>query len=324
MALSPNQKEVMVFFALLFLVSGMFLGFQQYQFLKVKQDYTGHLSALEQDLRTLRQQWSSDIVAVNKGLADQKAVLDQKIESVTTTNQGVIEQLTAVKTESEQSLLDLTSQLQNVESKNTEQLQDIVSRIGASQQDFSLVIENALPSVVSINTVRGKGSGIIISEDGYVVTNYHVVEETAHLSATTSNRQEHALRIVGVDPATDVAVLQFDDHSRQRKIEVRESGDVRAGERVFAIGNPLGLDFSVTEGIVSSSRRVGGGGITYIQSDISINPGNSGGPLIDSQGRMIGMNTLKVAGVDGLGFSLPSSMVISVAGRLIKEDKRTG
>jgi len=321
MGLSANQKEVFLFVALLFLISSGLFGIQRVQLAQLEGKYTANIVALEGDIKTLQQQLDADVQAANRNILDQRKILEQQISQLTKTDENVLQQLGTVQVSSQQEIMDISSQLQDIEMHNSLKLREIESKLGQEQQDFSFIVEQTLPSVVSINTVRGKGSGIIIHDDGYVVTNYHVVEETAHLSATTSDRQEHDVSIVGYDEATDIALLKFNDNSKHKAIAVRDSTTVKAGEKAFVFGNPLGLDFSVTEGLVSSAKRIGQGGIPYIQTDARINPGNSGGPLVDVQGNMIGMNTLKVTGVEGLGFALPSNLVMNIADRMMKEEK---
>ena len=169
----------------------------------------------------------------------------------------------------------------------------------------------------------GLGSGTIINPDGYVVTNRHVVTMQDGSTAKTvfvklSDRREFRAKVLGVDANTDIAVLKIDARDLPFA-RFADSDKARVGDMVFAIGNPLGVGMTVTSGIVSALGR-SGMGLTFedfIQTDAAINPGNSGGPLIDFEGRILGMNTaIRTSGGGGnigIGFSIPSNLMISVA-----------
>lgn len=171
---------------------------------------------------------------------------------------------------------------------------------------------------------EGYGSGIIISEDGYIVTNNHVVEDADELVVIFKGDKEVNATLVGRDPFSDVAVIKIDDPD----IVVAKIGDsdqVRQGEMAIAIGNPLGHDLAgtVTVGVVSAvdrDIRFGQHDFTMIQTDAAINQGNSGGALVNSQGEIIGMNTLKTR-AEGLGFAIPSNIFIPIAQQLIQDGR---
>ncbi|MEK6871762.1 MAG: trypsin-like peptidase domain-containing protein [Nanoarchaeota archaeon] len=175
--------------------------------------------------------------------------------------------------------------------------------------DFSSVIENVLDSVVSVMTDAGQGTGFIISEDGYVVTNAHVLAGARVAHAITASREKKAMQLIGYDTELDVALLKIEGDYTPIKFETADN--VRIGEKVIAIGNPLGLAFSVSEGIVSAKSRVGTNNLpAYIQTDAALNPGNSGGPLINADGKVIGINNFKVSGGENIGFALQSDYII--------------
>ena len=208
------------------------------------------------------------------------------------------------------------------------------------------VAEKSLPSVVGItvtyqvssifggkSTGEATGSGIIVSEDGYIVTNNHVISsESSSFYAITeatgikvnlyNDKENYEATVVGTDAYTDLAVLKI-EKSGLTPATLANSTDVKVGEFVMAVGNPLGMDYSVTSGIVSAvNREIVSEGTTFtaIQTDAAINSGNSGGALVNSNGEVIGINTMKFAGdgVEGIGFAIPISSATSVIEQLIE------
>jgi putative serine protease PepD len=200
--------------------------------------------------------------------------------------------------------------------------------VTAVQKQFTDVVARVSPMVVQIQTAQGLGSGIVYDADGDVVTNAHVTSGATSFVVTLANGVRHAAKLVGADPGNDLAVIHIIG-AMPDPASFGDSSKVRAGDISFAIGNPLGLRSSVTQGIVSSvNRNVSeGNGVTLsqaIQTSAEINPGNSGGALVDLSGRVIGIPTL--AGLDpefggaqapGIGFAIPSSTVQRVANQLI-------
>ncbi len=175
---------------------------------------------------------------------------------------------------------------------------------------------------------RSLGSGVIVSKDGLVLTNNHVVENATEIMVTLSNKQEFEAEIVGTDPKSDVAVIRLKgDLTDLDPIPFGNSGELRLGAIVLAIGNPFGLDHTVTMGIVSAKGRANVGITDYedfIQTDAAINPGNSGGALINLKGELVGINTAiisKSGGYQGIGFAIPSNMAKAVMQSLVKHGK---
>jgi putative serine protease PepD len=204
--------------------------------------------------------------------------------------------------------------------------------VAAIQQQFVDVVARVSPTVVQIQTTQGLGSGIVYDTEGDVVTNAHVTGGAKSFVVTLANGQRHTAKLVGADMANDLAVIHVTGATPQ-PASFGDSSAVRAGDIALAIGNPLGLRSSVTQGIVSSvSRDVSeGNGVTLsqvIQTSAEINPGNSGGALVDVSGRVIGIPTLAAldpefggAQADGIGFAIPSSMVQRVANQLIDRER---
>jgi len=181
-------------------------------------------------------------------------------------------------------------------------------------------------------TQRALGSGFVIDKAGHIVTNYHVVRGANTIQVSFSNNERFKARLVGVDPSTDVAVLKVDVKSRALKaLPLGDSDSVRVGDEVIAIGNPFGLDRSVTAGIVSAvQRRIEAPNrlsISHvIQTDAALNHGNSGGPLLNAQGEVIGVNAqIETGGVSdgnvGIGFAIPINTVKDVVAGLIRHGK---
>ncbi len=175
--------------------------------------------------------------------------------------------------------------------------------------------------------VSGMGTGFFISADGYILTNNHVVQNAIKVKITDINKKEYVAKKIGTDPKSDLALLKVEgnDHTF---IQLGDSDKVEVGEWVLAIGNPLGQDLSVTSGIVSAKgREISGLEVDYqnfIQTDAAINQGNSGGPLIDMEGKAIGINSVILStsgGNIGIGFSIPSNMAIKVIADLKKEGR---
>jgi S1-C subfamily serine protease len=171
----------------------------------------------------------------------------------------------------------------------------------------------------------GAGSGIIIAPDGYVLTNDHVVARAEAVEAALTDGRTLAADLVGRDPATDLAVLRL-RASGLAAADLGDSGSLRVGQLVIAIGNPLGLQASVTAGVVSAVRRTlpGAGGRLIedvIQTDAALNPGNSGGALVDSRGRVVGVNTAVVAGAQGICFAVPADTARWVVPELLRHGR---
>jgi serine protease Do len=170
-----------------------------------------------------------------------------------------------------------------------------------------------------------QGSGFIVSKDGYILTNNHVVEDADKIMVTLMDGRELQAKLVGTDPSTEVAVIKIDANDLHA-LELADSDTIEVGEWVIAIGNPFGLSHTVTVGIVSAKGRNGLGLSTYedfIQTDAAINPGNSGGPLIDLDGKVVGINTAIVgaSGNIGIGLAIPINMAKSIYDQLVQKGK---
>ncbi len=170
---------------------------------------------------------------------------------------------------------------------------------------------------------RSLGSGFIISKEGYIITNNHVVENADKVTVRLNNEHEFDAEIIGRDPKTDVALLKIKAHEKLFAAPLGDSDKLKVGEWVMAIGNPFGLAHTVTTGIVSAKGRVIGAGPydNFIQTDASINPGNSGGPLFNIRGEVVGINAAIISGGTGIGFAVPINMAKEVVEQLKEHGK---
>lgn len=217
---------------------------------------------------------------------------------------------------------------------------------GSAPQSFAPVIDKVAPAVVSVyaegaptppvlvmpdvpflqpqlvppTRQMSSGSGFFISADGYVLTNHHVVEGAERIEVVLHNERRLRARLIGSDPATDLAVLKVTG-GRFNYVDLKHAGSPKVGDWVIAIGNPFGLGATATAGIVSAyGRDLGSAFVDYVQIDAAINRGNSGGPSFDAEGRLVGVNTAILSpsgGNIGIGFAIPAETARSVADRLI-------
>ena len=193
-----------------------------------------------------------------------------------------------------------------------------------------VVIKHSFNDSIFSEQEAGSGSGIIISSDGYIVTNSHVIEGASAIYVVLNNGENYSARVVGMDTKTDIAVIKI-DAKNLAKAELGKSSDLKVGELAVAIGNPLGLEFqgSVTAGVISAldrSMEVDGRKYTLVQTDAAINPGNSGGPLVNKYGYVIGINTVKISSsaTEGMGFAIPIDIALPIIEELIEKGYVSG
>lgn len=185
---------------------------------------------------------------------------------------------------------------------------------------------NVIPSQPRARVERGSGSGFIINSSGQILTNSHVVDGADSVTVTLKDGRTFKGKVLGEDAVTDVAVIQI-DANKLPTLALGKSDTLQPGEAVIAIGNPLGLNNTVTSGIISATDRsssdIGASDkrVDYLQTDAAINPGNSGGPLLNARGEVIGMNTAIIQGAQGLGFAIPINTVQKIAEELITKGR---
>ncbi len=203
----------------------------------------------------------------------------------------------------------LSENLKSVNSQVGSLNKDLTQLKTSVSADFSAIIDKSIKSVVTIRTDISQASGFFIANNGYIITNAHVMEGATAASIITYDGKAYDVYRIGGDEDMDLILLKIDETS-YAPLELANSDEVKIGEKVIAIGNPLGLQFSVSEGIVSAIHRQGENGLNaYIQTDAALNPGNSGGPLINNQGKVVGINNFKVGGGESLGFALESNYI---------------
>ena len=206
----------------------------------------------------------------------------------------------------------------------------------SNEDAYVEAILKASPSVINISSKKNNGtrlfnvgsknavvgSGIIISNDGYIITNLHVIEGTRIVEVEMDSGQVYPASLIGFDQRSDLAVIKINPEVNLTPIEVSNSASVQVGDQVIAIGNAFGLGKTFTSGIISATGRdYGNPYLELIQTDAAINPGNSGGALINHKGNLIGMNTKifsKTGSYAGIGFALPANKMIEVASEIIQ------
>jgi Do/DeqQ family serine protease len=192
---------------------------------------------------------------------------------------------------------------------------------------FRRFFGSQLPDQPPTRIEEGTGSGFIIDSSGVVVTNAHVVDGATEVSVVLKDGRSYTGEVVGQDSLTDVAVIRIQPDEALPVVSLGNSETLRPGEWAIAIGNPLGLDNTVTAGIISATGRssaevqVPDKRVSFIQTDAAINPGNSGGPLLNEQGDVVGMNTAIIQGAQGLGFAIPINLVMDIANELVANGK---
>lgn len=260
-----------------------------------------------QNLNQLRQDTDLDMADLNINLSLKINLVENNVDDL--------------RKQNEQDVTTLNDLIESIEKQSSIQLQELkqeVSSIQVKSQDFSSIIDNVLESVVSVGTDKGQGSGAIFDSDGYIVTNYHVVNGANIIRVLTYDGQVYDAQFIGYEDVIDVAVLKIEGDFR--RLRFGDSDDVKVGEKVIALGNPAGLSFTVTEGIISAVHRSGPNNLNiYTQTDVPINPGNSGGPLVSTDSRIVGINNFKIGGFEGLGFAIESNTVRDVADDIITQ-----
>jgi S1-C subfamily serine protease len=202
-----------------------------------------------------------------------------------------------------------------------------------SDNRFVSATSNAIESVVSVYSFSGSrafsesniGSGVIFSEDGYIVTNTHIINRNKIIRVKLHSGEEFDANLIGSDANADIAILKINTNKMLKPINISNSDDIKIGDKVLAIGNPYGIGISVSGGIISATGRdYGNPYLELIQTDAAINPGNSGGALINENGNLIGINTKifsRTGAYQGLGFAIPSNNIVQIASEIIQYGK---
>ncbi|HLD04929.1 MAG TPA: trypsin-like peptidase domain-containing protein [Candidatus Nanoarchaeia archaeon] len=241
------------------------------------------------------------VESVQDSLIQQTKSLQSQLEKQGIQFQNTIQ---VFKAESEEKI----STLKDTVDKSTAELQQKLADIKLESADFSEIIQDVVKSVVSVQSAGDSGSGVVLDDNGYIITNNHVVGSGITAKVIDYNGKAYTANVIRRDVERDLLILKL-DNSGLPKLTMGDSTLVRVGEKVLAVGNPAGLKFSVSEGIVSAiNRKIDNSGVSFIQTDTPINPGSSGGPLLNKKGEVIGINAKKYQGYEGLGFVIPINM----------------
>ena len=305
--IKKSTKNALIIALSVLLLAGALVFYFNYEIKLVKQDYGAKNRELAASLKDVQHSLESKLGIVSSNLSSRIGLVDENLQNFKTQNDKEISTLS--------SLIDQIEQQSNIK---LNELKGELKDIKIKSADFSAIVDDVLPSVVSVKTDIGQGSGAIIDSKGYVVTNLHVINGASIIRVTTYSGKTYNIEgIVGYDESADIAVLKI-EAAGLKALSFSDSSTLKVGEKVIAAGNPAGLAFTVTEGIVSAFRTAQNN-IIYIQTDVPINPGNSGGPLINAKGEIIGINNFKVSGFEGLGFAISSNNAKSVTSKLISD-----
>lgn len=241
--------------------------------------------------------------------------LEHRMDNLDASLTTVDTKIKKVQATSELGISTLSGQLSLAKEEQDRKLGELEEKIvrNVRSGDLSNMINRAIKSVVSVNTDVGLGSGVFVRPSGIIVTNAHVVKGAKEGAVRTIDGEVHTVSIVGTNPVKDIAVLRITGDYPYLDF----ASSARVGEKVVGMGNPGGLSFTVTEGIVSAIDRIQNG-INYVQTDVPINPGNSGGPLVNAQGDIVGINTLKIKGFEGVGFAISAQEVQNAVDNILR------
>ena len=309
--LSKEAKKVSIFFSIIIILLIVGFSFSIYKISEdMKLDYTTKMLTMNknliENLNQVKESLEEDLFSIKTNLSLELSLVENNLQNFREKNKKDIGTLN-----------DLIEQIEEQSDIKLQELKEEVSDIKVQSEDFSSIVEDVLQSVVSIGTERGMGSGAIIDEDGFIVTNFHVIQGANMIRVLTYNDDVYSADLIGYEPNVDIAVLKIGAVNLQ-ELKFDDSDDTKVGEKVIALGSPAGLSFTVTEGIVSAVHREGPNNMQiYVQSDVPINPGNSGGPLVNTGGKIIGINNYKIGGFEGLGFAIESNTAKELADDII-------
>lgn len=321
--MKQEHKQHYIYAIVFLLVVSTLLFVNYYTSTKLKQNFDAQNAILQQQqiaatndyntrLSKLNDLFTKNIADLNEEVDNQNILFNNMVSGLKKDNQEKLQAvLELVKKTEQDSKLKLDELKSNLEGQ--------ISNVQVKSSDFSAIIDKVLPSVVSVLTDKGQGSGAFIKEDGYIITNDHVISAAKTIKVLTHDNYLYTAKLIGREPTSDVAVLKINSNNYSR-LRFEDYANVKQGEKVIALGNPGGYSFTVTEGIVSATNRKASNGMLYTQTDVPINPGNSGGPLVNSAGRIIGINNYKIAGFEGIGFALNPDTADQVSSEIIEQN----
>ena len=239
----------------------------------------------------------------------------QSLNAVKNAEASLNSKIESNKLETQSQINELTNSLNSIALSQTDIQQQVSQIKAATSSDFSGIIEENIKGVVTIQTNIAQGTGFLITNDGYILTNAHVLSGAKYANIYAYNSEKYSASLIGYNSNLDVALLKVSGNFD--KLSLGDSDSTKLGEKVIAIGNPLGLSFSTSEGIISARDRTGSNNLPYyFQTDASLNPGNSGGPLINTRGEVIGINNFKISGGESLGFALEINYAKEIANQI--------
>src|SRR3989344_5543778 len=279
------------------------------------------INKLETQISETQLLLNEEIKIIDDKLAESVKILEESdaliADVINLQKQDYIKRIQIIENQSATQIKSIQSQIKSSEEESKKLISQLEKELGQEIQslnvqstDFSNIIGTVVQSVVSVITDKSQGSGVFLRRDGYIVTNYHVIENANAINVITYDKKVHSASLIATAESQDIALLKISDESYPL-LDLADSDQAQVGEKVIALGNPGGLGFSVTEGIVSALSRIISGNI-FIQTDVPINPGNSGGPLVNKKSQVLGINTLKIAEFEGVGFAIPSNIVSQI------------
>lgn len=293
---------VMNFFVILIVV----FGFSIYLY-KMNEDYQNRILLLQGELINTNKNLKELGENLVKYTDAQTSLVKKEVGSRFDVVHQTMEQ---TKQETSENIAQITGKISHVEKESLSKLSAIeekIKKINVKSADFSALIPSIIQSVVGIRAGNSVGSGAVVHSKGYVITNLHVVSAANEINLVFADGRNIEANIFAAEPTKDLVLLKIKGDGDYAYLNFH-SGTISPAEKVIALGSPGGLDFTVTEGIVSAVRQ-GSNGEKYVQTDVPINPGNSGGPLVNSAGNIIGINTMKVQQFESVGFAIHSDSV---------------
>ncbi|MBN1544031.1 trypsin-like peptidase domain-containing protein [Candidatus Woesearchaeota archaeon] len=294
-------------------------------------EHAKQLSDAELKMASQGETLSSQISSVESSLRGEMEISKTRIEQV---NTDLVRKLQDYNYQAMQRDTALSDSIQKTSNRSLSEISSFsqqLETVKRSTVDFSQIIPKVLSAVVTIGRkgpgyFNTAGSGVFVNKEGYIVTNYHVVDDLGTVTVRTHDEKEYTATIIGKNENWDVAVVK--PVTEKNNFEYLEWADIDAvsvGDAVIAVGNPVGFESTVTQGIISNTKRLIPGEIDiyYLQTDVAINAGNSGGPLVNKEGKIVGIATLKYSrvGYEGLSFALRSNDVQGILMNILQKGK---
>ena len=307
-SLSPT-KALVISIVLLLIANGSTILYYNNRLIQQNEQFSAKVSSLGNELNENIGELKAQLASIENNLTTEISLVGTNLKSFKAKNQQEINTLN-----------DLIDEIEKQSEIQLGELKDELKTIQVQSNDFTSIIDDVLNSVVSITTDNGQGSGAIIDSAGFIVTNQHVVSDANIIRVATYDGKDYGAQLIGYNGLLDIAVLKVD--AQLPSLQFGNSDNIKVGEKVIALGNPAGLSFTVTEGIVSAVHRAGPNDLNiYLQTDVPINPGNSGGPLVNANSQILGINNFKVGGFESLGFAIESNTVKQAAEQIINAYK---